>query len=219
MTDSQGQGLAERDTPAPTVGEDGTLQAISVDRELIPLQKAQTLSKSNTFRLFLVLALVSSCWERQRYKQTWPCTVHCRMLLSSMVLVRKCVALLAVRGEEATKRHHRTLCAPRPDSPGQQCRCASFVPHPLVHRLLHALEPIISPSPARLRSTCSSTGLLIISVFADARWSAVGFAIVSPVFLAWMLTFTVGYDRVFSLEFLKRMDATSLDLRAAGWIF
>jgi hypothetical protein len=37
MIDSQGQRLAERETPASTVGEDGTLQAISVDRELIPI--------------------------------------------------------------------------------------------------------------------------------------------------------------------------------------
>lgn len=54
---------------------------------------------------------------------------------------------------------------------------------------------------------------------ADCKYSFVGFSIVTPIFLAWVLTFSLGYDAVFSDDFLERFDATRLNLRTVGWAF
>lgn len=54
---------------------------------------------------------------------------------------------------------------------------------------------------------------------ADTLYSAVGFAAISPFFISWMLLYMIGFDRVFSKDFVDRLDATRLDLKAIGWIF
>lgn len=41
----------------------------------------------------------------------------------------------------------------------------------------------------------------------------------TPFFISWMLLYMIGYDRVFSEEFIKKLDATRIDLKAVGWIF
>lgn len=59
----------------------------------------------------------------------------------------------------------------------------------------------------------------MLRVCADTKWSSYGATIVIPVFLAWMLTFMIGYDSVFSKSFVNKFDASRLDLEEYGWVF
>jgi len=61
--------------------------------------------------------------------------------------------------------------------------------------------------------------MLRLLLTADTLYSAVGFAAISPFFISWMLLYMIGFDRVFSKDFVDRLDATRLDLKAIGWIF
>lgn len=54
---------------------------------------------------------------------------------------------------------------------------------------------------------------------ADTLYSAVGFAAVTPFFVSWILLYMIGYDRVFSKDFVRTIDATRIDLQSIGWIF
>lgn len=56
-------------------------------------------------------------------------------------------------------------------------------------------------------------------LFADSRWSAIGFAVISPIFLTWMLTFSIGYNRVFSKSFTDRWDAGKIQDLDLYWVF
>ena len=40
----------------------------------------------------------------------------------------------------------------------------------------------------------------------------------SPIFIAWLLTFSIGYDRVFSQAFVERWDAGKVELENY-WVF
>lgn len=97
------QGQHQRPSGEPMETE--PVHAISVDRELIPLQKAQTLAKTNTSPL--------PCQELHRsVPANWHinkprvCTVHCRMLSASVVLADELMAVLAVLDETAAERDH-----------------------------------------------------------------------------------------------------------------
>ena len=49
--------------------------------------------------------------------------------------------------------------------------------------------------------------------------SSIAAAVVTPLFLTWMLTFAIGYDRVFSSGFVHNLDAQQLNLEDIGWVF
>lgn len=79
----------------------------------------------------------------------------------------------------------------------------------------------LSKDNVHIWSTFTKPGVSVnlCTMFADARWSAIGFFVVVPPFIAWLLTFSVGYDEVFSQGFLKRVDTSRLNLREIGWLF
>ena len=97
------QGQHHRPSGEPMEAE--TLHAISVDRELIPLHKAQTLAKTNTSPLPCreCYHCVSANWHINKPRV---CTVHCRMLSASVVLADELMAVLAVLDETAAERDH-----------------------------------------------------------------------------------------------------------------
>jgi len=55
-------------------------------------------------------------------------------------------------------------------------------------------------------------------VHADTRWSALGFAVVVPVFATWTLTFLIGGERVFSSSTYNKLDITRINLKYYGWV-
>jgi hypothetical protein len=57
-----------------------------------------------------------------------------------------------------------------------------------------------------------------VCLCADSRWSAIGFSIVSPIFIAWLLTFSLGYDKVFPKSMVDKLDVSDIDLRLY-WLF
>jgi hypothetical protein len=87
-----------------SIEEEQSQNAVSVDRELIPLQKAQALSKINTSPLHRCRRACTCC--EQRVRQTPVCTVHCRLFLPAMVLVHQCLALLALLDKETAECDH-----------------------------------------------------------------------------------------------------------------
>ena len=42
--------------------------------------------------------------------------------------------------------------------------------------------------------------------------------VASPIFIAWLLTFSIGYDRVFPQSFIDNWDASNIDLENY-WVF
>ena len=52
---------------------------------------------------------------------------------------------------------------------------------------------------------------------ADTRWSAIGLAITTPIVLAWMLTYMIGFDSVFPASFIDKVDINKVDLKKWGW--
>jgi hypothetical protein len=54
---------------------------------------------------------------------------------------------------------------------------------------------------------------------ADARFSLIGFSVATPIFVVWVLTFSIGYDKVFSKNFVRKLDCTRLNLQDIGWYF
>mmetsp|Transcript_5456 Transcript_5456/g.15594 ORF Transcript_5456/g.15594 Transcript_5456/m.15594 type:complete len:217 (+) Transcript_5456:110-760(+) len=51
------------------------------------------------------------------------------------------------------------------------------------------------------------------------RRSAVGFLVITAVFLPWMLTFTIGQQGVFGEKWFKRLDASGIDMAKWGLAF
>jgi hypothetical protein len=60
--------------------------------------------------------------------------------------------------------------------------------------------------------------LISVRPCADSRWSAIGFSIVSPILIAWLLTFSIGYDNVFPKSFVDKWDVRNIDLNTY-WLF
>ena len=58
-----------------------------------------------------------------------------------------------------------------------------------------------------------------LAAVADARRSLVGFVILTPIAFTWFLVYSAGYDRVFSEEFVRKIDASRLNLKDIGWTF
>ena len=54
---------------------------------------------------------------------------------------------------------------------------------------------------------------------AVTRRSAAGFALVSLMFLPWMLTFSIGQEAVFGTRVFDLLDASRIDLAKWGLVF